>query len=175
MWGKRSPKTLEYCERKSCIVCEQKFIFLNCLNPVVNVLLKCIFHFSISFHWHAFLNSCTQICCPLAYSACISSKASTTAVTVTQNDWKISEWHKKPYWMYLIGYLCTATTQSYMWRERWKDLVPLWSYSSLASISASPTQHVLLGWGPSPRIEPHSKPAVEEQKISGHVNANCVY
>ena len=61
------------------MVCKQHFISLNHLmNPVVQVLLKCAIHFSISFHWYAFLNFCTQISRQLVYGVHVSSKASVT-------------------------------------------------------------------------------------------------
>ena len=44
------------------------------------LLLKCFIHFSISFHWYTFPNFRTQICCPLTWCVCISSKASATTV-----------------------------------------------------------------------------------------------
>ena len=34
---------LEFCERKTCIICEDNFILLNCfMNTVAKVLLKCV-------------------------------------------------------------------------------------------------------------------------------------
>ena len=49
------------------------------MNPMVDVLLKCVIRFSISFRWYAFPNFCTQISRPLAYGVRTSSKASATA------------------------------------------------------------------------------------------------
>ena len=68
------------CERKSRIVGEEHFIWLNRLmNLVVKVLLTSGIRFSISFRWYAYLNFCTQISRPLAYGVRISSKGSVTA------------------------------------------------------------------------------------------------
>ena len=58
------------------------FNLLNRLmNPVVKVLLKCVICFSISFRWYTFPSFHMQISHPLAYSVCISSKASATAAS----------------------------------------------------------------------------------------------
>ena len=53
------------------------------------VLLKCSIHFSISFHWYAFPNLCTQISLPLAYDLRISSKDSTTAACIQHCNFNI--------------------------------------------------------------------------------------
>ena len=74
--GKRSPKTLEDCEREARIACEHFIFLIRLMNPLVKVLLKCVFRFFFFFRWYTFPNFCTQI---LSSGGPTSSKASATA------------------------------------------------------------------------------------------------
>ena len=62
-WRRRSQNIRE-CERKVCIVCEERFI-----RWIFDELsAKGAFRFSISFRWFAFPNFCTQISRSVAYT-----------------------------------------------------------------------------------------------------------
>ena len=79
-WRKRSRNLREYVKRKRALLVKNIiFRWIIWWTYWVKVLFMCGIRFSISFHWYAFLNFCTQVSHPLAYGVRISSKASAAA------------------------------------------------------------------------------------------------